>query len=152
METVESKKTQIDALQELLEKNYDAEKGYKQLMSKSESEPIKKWLLTKAVRRSQFATELDAQIRLLNGTPIESGSVTGTMHRTWIDVKSALTSNTDLALVEECQRGEQASCDEYKDQLTEINFDTKTTVLLFAQKEAIESAINTAERIEDIIK
>ncbi|HBL80969.1 MAG TPA: hypothetical protein DDZ79_14150, partial [Aequorivita sp.] len=99
----------VDNLQELLEKNYDAEKGFTKAMKDAKNNNLKKFLQQQALQRNRFATELDQQIRNLNETPKESGSFTGDLHRTWIDIKSAIAGNTDEAVLEECIRGEKAS-------------------------------------------
>ena len=55
MNISEKNKEQVDALQELLEKNYDAEAGYQKVMTKAESRTLKSWLQDKAASRSHFA-------------------------------------------------------------------------------------------------
>jgi len=87
MKISNNKKQQVDALQNLLQKTYDAEAGYKQVMTKAENEPLKNWLQIRAARRSQFANELDAHIRNFNAEPVAKGSTLGIVHRDWIDGK-----------------------------------------------------------------
>ena len=42
-------------------------------------------------------------------------STTGAMHRAWINLKSALTSGDDHAILAECERGEDSAISEYKE-------------------------------------
>ena len=43
-----------------------------------------------------------------------SSSVAGSMHRAWIDLKAAVTSGDDHAILAECERGEDSAVNEYK--------------------------------------
>lgn len=150
MNISDKNKEQVDALQELLKKNYDAEAGYKQVMTKAESSTLKSWLQDKAASRSHFANELDAQIRSLNAEPATSGTTKGSLHRTWIDVKTALSSDTDEALLEECIRGEKASVSEYEEQMSNVAFNADIRNVLYGQKERIESSLSTVESLEEM--
>ncbi len=150
MNISDKNKEQVDALQELLKKNYDAEAGYKKVMTKAESSTLKSWLQDKAASRSHFATELDTQIRQLNAEPVSSGTTSGSLHRTWIDVKTALSSDTDESILEECIRGEKASVSEYEEQMSNVNFNSEIRNVLYGQKERIESSLNTVESLEEI--
>lgn len=151
MNNLENNKEQIDALQNLLQKTYDAEAGYKQVMTKAETTPLKNWLQNKAVRRSGFANELDARIRSFNETPIEKGSILASAHRTWIDVKSAMSSNTDAAILEECIRGEKATLEEYNTQIANVKFNPEVQHILQGQREQVTSDLKIVKTLEDIV-
>lgn len=151
MKISEDYKKQVDSLQDLLQKTYDAEAGYKQVMTKAESEPLKDWLQTKARQRGEFANELDAQIRNFNEQPIEKGSTLGGAHRTWINVKTALSSNTDEALLEECVRGEEATVEEYGEQLKNTNFDPQVQSLITNQRDKVMSDLRTVKSLEEVV-
>lgn len=151
MKISEHTQEQVDALQNLLQKTYDAEAGYKQVMTKAEKEPLKNWLQEKAVRRSQFANELDSHIRKFNAEPVAKGTALGTAHRAWIDVKSAMSFNTDEAILEECIRGEKSTINEYQDQISNVNFNPEVRTLLESQREVVSADLNTVKSLEDIV-
>lgn len=140
----------VNSLQEILQKNYDAEKGLKEVMLKTDSQPLKKWLQHKAVERSGFANEIDSELRKLGAEPRESGSFTGSAHRVWIDVKTALASNKDEAIFEECIRGDKASVDEYNKQLKEPYMSGAVVPVLTHQRAKVEKALSTFKRLEDL--
>ncbi|ALJ05136.1 hypothetical protein APS56_08355 [Pseudalgibacter alginicilyticus] len=141
----------VNVLQELLQKNYDAEAGYKQVMTKAKSQGLKEWLQLKAKQRSEYATQLDNVIRNFNATPAEDGTVLGSVHRGWIDVKTTLSSDTDESILEECIRGEKASVSEYETQLEKVSDYLPIKDLLNNQMTSIKTALNTVKRMEDII-
>ncbi|MBT0608202.1 ferritin-like domain-containing protein [Aequorivita echinoideorum] len=140
----------VNNLQDLLEKNYDAEKGFKKAMEDSKSPQLKSFLKEQAVQRNRFATELSHELRNLNEKPKESGSVTGSLHRTWIDIKTAVAGNSDEAVLEECIRGEKASADEYKEKLEKQNFPPQISNLLQKQATEINSTLSRVKTLEDL--
>ncbi len=140
----------VDNLQGLLEKNYDAEKGFKKAVENAKNSQLKEFLKYQAVKHNRFATELDQEIRNLNEKPIESGSTTGTLHRAWIDVKTAFTGNDDEAVLEECIRGEKASLEEYEEKLKENRFPPQINSVLNNQLTEIRSTVSKVKTLEDL--
>jgi uncharacterized protein (TIGR02284 family) len=144
-------KNLVNNLQDLLEKNYDAEEGFKKAMHDAKDPNLKEFLKRQAVQRNHFATELDKAIHSLNEHPREKGSTEGTLHRAWIDFKTAFTKNDDEAVLEECIRGEKASLKEYEHKLEHNNFSPEILNTLNEHKAAIKSTIATVERLEDLV-
>lgn len=140
----------VDNLQNLLVKNYDAEKGFAKAMNDAKDGSLKNFLKHQAAQRSRFANELDKEIRNLNEKPKESGSVTGGLHRTWIDIKTAVTGEKDEAVLEECIRGEKASVEEYEERLQKNNFPPHVSSLLNNQLSEIKSTLNKVKTLEDV--
>ena len=66
-----------------------------------------------SLQRQQFITELQALVRGLGEDTEKSGSVAGALHRGWIDLKAALTSGDEHAILAECERGEDAAVEQY---------------------------------------
>ena len=68
------------------------------------------------MQRSRFAGELQGEVvKLGEPEPEKSSSVAGSMHRAWMNVKSAVTNRDRRAILAECERGEDAAVDAYKD-------------------------------------
>ncbi|MFI2742314.1 PA2169 family four-helix-bundle protein [Zhouia sp. PK063] len=141
---------EVKLLQGLLEKNYDAENGFKKALEHTENLDLKEYLKYQAAIRNRFATELDYIIRSLDETPVESGSSTGSLHRTWIDVKAKISGKTDDAILEECIRGDKASVKEYKDAFEEFSFPPEIQRALSKQLEEVEVTLETIKTIEDL--
>lgn len=140
----------VSNLQGLLEKNYDAEKGFKNALENAKDTRLKSYLKQQAAQRARFATELDNEIRSLNETPKESGSVTGTLHRTWMDVKNVFSGDNDEAVLEECIRGEKASVHAYEETLKENSFPPAIAGKLERQASEIKETLSSVKRLEDI--
>lgn len=143
-------KETVNVLQNIIEKNYDAEKGYKKAMQDAKNPALKGFLKDQAARRSRFATAIDKKLRDLGEQPKESGSTTGALHRAWIDIKSSVSGNDDEAVLEEVIRGEKASVNEYEDVLKNHELSPDITQELQSQLGDIQGTLNRVKRIEDI--
>ena len=142
----------MDNLQGLLEKNYDAQKGFTKAMEDATNPSLKTFLQKQAAQRSRFANEITDELLKLNAEPKESGSFTGDLHRTWIDIKSALSGHEDEAVLEECIRGEKASWDEYESKLKEENFPPHISSTLHKQASEIHNTLSKVKTLEDIVE
>ncbi|WP_439129958.1 ferritin-like domain-containing protein [Polaribacter sp.] len=137
-------------LNELLEKNYDAEKGYINAAENVDIASLKIFFKNRASERSMFAKELRTEILSYGQIPEDSGSFTGAVHRNWMSLKSLFSAKDEAAILEEALRGEKASLDEYKEILTEDAFAPSTRKMLENQKQQIQAAINSLMVAEEL--
>ena len=108
----------ISTINSLIETLKDGEEGFKQAGEAVKDSYLKSLFNQFSQQRARFATELQSQAMNLGETePEESSSTAGAMHRAWIDLKSAVTSGDDHAILAECERGEDSAVKEYEDAL-----------------------------------
>ncbi|MCB0447735.1 MAG: PA2169 family four-helix-bundle protein, partial [Gelidibacter sp.] len=138
-------------LNELLIKNYDAEKGYRNAMENVDSDRLKMFFKRRASERSEFAKELRTEILQYGEIPEDSGSFKGALHRNWMTLKSTFSSNDEEAILEEAIRGEKASLEVYNDLMKENDLPPTIDSLLMKHKTAIQSAINTEMVKEELV-
>ncbi|SHI38962.1 conserved hypothetical protein [Algibacter luteus] len=138
-------------LNELLVKNYDAEKGYLNAIENVDSDKLKMFFKRRATERSEFAKELRTEILRYGELPEDSGSFKGTLHRNWMTLKSLFSSNNEEAILEEAIRGEEASLEEYNEILKDRTLPPTIDSLLTKQKNAIQAAINTEKVHEELV-
>jgi len=142
--------TTVNQLNKLLEKSYDAEKGYKKAIEDTDSVRLKTFFQERAAMRSQFATEIHNELHKLNEEPSTTGSVAGTIHRAWMDIKSSFTSDNEEAILEECLRGEKASVEDYKEALEKDILLTEVKPIIERQLGMITNTLNTVSKLEDL--
>ncbi|MBC2844203.1 ferritin-like domain-containing protein [Winogradskyella flava] len=140
-----------DKLNELLIKNYDAEKGYINAMKEVDNVNVKNFFKNRAEERAIFARELRTEILTYGEIPKDSGSLKGTMHRNWMSLKATFSSNNEETILNEALRGEKASLEEYNGLLSDNNFPTRLINLLREQRNAIEAAINSVKMYEEVL-
>jgi uncharacterized protein (TIGR02284 family) len=109
----------IDTLNQLLESCRDGEYGFTECAEHVKAQDIKTLLLRHADECRGAAAELTSQIRQLGGEIDKGGTVTGAMHRGWVSVRRVLSGYTDLAMLKECERGEDAAVARYRAALKE---------------------------------
>ena len=137
-------------LNTLLEKTYDAEKGFKKAAENTDHGPLKDYFQRKAQERYDFGHALKSEIRSF-GQEVEKGdSLAGKAHRTWMDVKALFSSDDAESMLEEAIRGEKAAIEEYDDVLEDTSLPTTTASLLKTQRSHIQNGLNTIKRLEDI--
>ena len=103
----------IDTLNDLIETAKDGADGYA-AASEDVTDPSLKTLFARlSSERRGFVGELQGLVAALGGEPRESGSVLAAAHRGWINLKSAVTTRDDVAILAECQRGDENAVEHY---------------------------------------
>jgi len=145
---MEFKKEIANNLNQLLEKNYDAEKGYKDAADKVQNTRMKQFLEEQAQLRYDFGHQIKSEIKAFDGEVDKGGSVKGSMHRAWMDLKSAVTSDKEENVMEEVQRGEQSAIEEYNEVINKSNLPATTKDVLTQQRNKIQQAQQSAKNWE----
>ena len=99
----------IATLNDLIEICKDGDQGFHACADGVESTHLKTAFRDMAQRCAEGASQLQAQVRALGGDPARSGSVAGSLHRGWVNVKSAITGMDEAAVLAECERGEDVA-------------------------------------------
>ena len=101
------------ALNELIQTCKDSQEGFHAAAEKLKDPEVHTLFLRFSLQRSEFAGELQAEVTRLGGEPATSGSTTGAIHRGWVGLKTALVADTDHAILEEAERGEEGTTKNY---------------------------------------
>ena len=142
----------ISTLNGLIETCKDGQEGFKTAAEGVQRSDLKSLFHEFSQQRAKFAGELQSLVRTLGGDPENSGSVAGTLHRGWIDIKSAVTGRDDEAILNECERGEDSAKDAYKSALKEgLPANVRSTVetqyqSILAAHDRVRSLRNAADR------
>lgn len=137
-------------LNSLLEKTYDAEKGFKKAAENIEHSSLQSYFKNKAQERYNFGHELKQEIRSFNQDVDKGGSITGSAHRAWMDVKSLFSADDEESMLNEAIRGEKAAIEEYDEVLSETSLPMSTKSILQSQKNTIANGLARINSLEDI--
>lgn len=107
----------VSVLNDLIETCRDGEKGFTSAAEHAERAELKQLFTTLASQRGTFVHELEVKVAGLGGKPADMGHVAAAAHRGWMSVKSAIASNDDAAILDECERGEDFAKKAYADAL-----------------------------------
>lgn len=106
----------ISVLNGLIQTCRDGINGFRTAASSVTSSEVKAVFATRVQLIERAAAELESEVRRFGGDPDKHGSVTGSVHRGWINLKSAVTGNDD-AIIAECGRGEDVAVKLYEEAL-----------------------------------
>ena len=117
-------------LNDLIETCKDGQEGFQHASENVKNARLQQLFERLATQRGQFATQLQTLVRSLGEKAEESSSVAGAIHRGWIDLKTAVTSHDEKAVLVECERGEDSAVAQYRSALeAELPMDVRAIVI-----------------------
>lgn len=140
----------VDQLEEILEKNRDAEKGYRKAADNADSASLKNYFENKAREREQFNNALKREMVANYDDIDDDSSFTGSIHRAWMDVKALFSGDNDESMLEEAIRGDKAAVEEYDDVLEDTSLPNSIATLIREQKTKIRTDLNKIKSMEDL--
>jgi uncharacterized protein (TIGR02284 family) len=99
----------------------DSIKGFRDSAEHVDSQEFRQMFTQFAQQREEAAADLKAEVRRLGGDPDEDGSTLGSLHQTWVDLKSAITGRDDKAIINEVERGEDYLKNKFETALNDGN-------------------------------
>lgn len=118
METVTTlDKDTIKGIQNLIEINIDSSKGFTEAAEKVENTAIADLFRACGRERDANVAELKRITRINAEEPEDSGTVRGTMHRWWLNIRGTVTSGDEHTVLADAERGEDAIKHRYEDVL-----------------------------------
>ncbi|SDP74364.1 conserved hypothetical protein [Ralstonia sp. 25mfcol4.1] len=120
----------VSVLNDLIEVSRDGEEGFRKAAEDAKNPELKTLFSSRATEIGAAVRELQAQVAALGGKPEDHGSVAGALHRGWLSLRTAVTDRTDLAILEETEKGEDVAKKKYADALQEsdLSFDIRALI------------------------
>ena len=142
----------ISTINNLIETLKDGQKGFKEAADAVQASQLKSLFTEYSQQRARFASELQMQARSVGeAEPETSGSAAGAMHRGWINLKSAITSKDESAILAECERGEDSAVQEFEKAMRE-NLPSALRDIVSRQYSEIKSAHDRIKHLRDAAK
>lgn len=131
----------VSALNSLIETTLDSMKGFSEAAEDSNGAHTQ-FFREMAAERSSCASELQALVTRLGGTPEDHSSYTAAAHRGFMNLKQAIMGNDERAIIEEVERGEDHIKAKYETALQDAE-------LAPATRQAIEQAYQSVRKGHD---
>ena len=147
----DNKKDYTSVLNNLIETCKDGEEGFRQASDGTKTADLRAVFNEYSRQRAEFASELQREVAKLGAEPEKSGSVTGSLHRGWMNIKTAVTGKDDQAILNEAERGEDAAVSAYKDALTK-ELPTQLQSEINRQYRQIQEAHNQIRSLRDGVR
>lgn len=138
----------ISTLNGLIVTCRDGQEGFKDAAEGIERSDLKSTFYEFSQQRSEFAGVLQGLVRTLGGDPETDGSFAGTVHRGWIDLKSAITGGDENSVLNECERGEDSAKDAFTEAL-KLNLPANVSDVIREQAQAVQAAHNRIKDLRD---
>lgn len=101
-------------LNDLVETSKDGEQGFRTAAEDTHDPQLRELFLNRARDCAKGAQQLQEIVVRMGGTAEENGSIAGAMHRGWVKVRSAVAARDEVAILEECERGEDVAKARYR--------------------------------------
>jgi uncharacterized protein (TIGR02284 family) len=153
IESMSQQKEIISTINGLIETLKDGQEGFKQASEAVKDTQLKMLFSKYSLQRSKFAGELQNEaISMGEHNPESTSSTAGAMHRAWINLKSAVTSGDDHAILAECERGEDSAVNEYKKAMEEKDLSSPVRETISRQYTDVKSAHDRIRELRDAAK
>jgi uncharacterized protein (TIGR02284 family) len=138
--TTDIKKT----LHSLLEASNDGKRGYEQAASAAKDRILRAELMQYSMQRAEFASDIQVMISNLGEEPADHGTVSGALHRAWMNLKSTASLSDRYDILAECERAEDAAVESYREAISHD--------LPMAVHAVVESQYDAIQRVHDRIR
>ncbi|SDF71909.1 conserved hypothetical protein [Mucilaginibacter pineti] len=147
METTEN----IEVLNDLIEINNDRVAGFEKAIAdiKDENVDLKTLFQEYSAQSRKNSQELTALVAGNAGEAETGTSVSGNLHRAWIDVKSLFGGSDRKSILAEAERGEDAIKKAYKTALTEGELPAAALQTVTDQAQEINAAHDRIKALRD---
>jgi uncharacterized protein (TIGR02284 family) len=136
----------VSVLNDLIETSKDGEKGFRKAAEDAHDAQLKTMFLSRAEDCMCGALELQDVVQGLGGKPETGGSMSGALHRGWVDVKSAVTDRSDDEIIAECEKGEDVAKKRYHDALEkDLPLDVRSVV-----ERQYQGMLQNHDRVRDL--
>lgn len=157
---MESNKAIIETLNDLVQINNDRIKGFenaiKELSENNDGVYDRSDLVTvfnnKILESQQLKSNLAEEIQVLGGDADQDSTVSGTIHRTWLEVKAAFTGHSEKSILEECEFGEDAIKKAYQTAIDDENVPAYIRDILNDQKAIIDQSHDEIKALRDSVE
>lgn len=142
----------VDTLNDLIETSKDGELGFAACAKHVTSTDLRDLFLRRAEECRAAAGELQTLVVEYGGKPDSGGSATGALHRGWVAVRGSVAGYSDHAMLEECERGEDAALGRYRAALRQENLPESVRAVIARQQLGVQANHDQIKRLRDIDK
>ena len=146
--------TNRKTLKNLIQILHDGRDGYRQAAEQVKEPSVQHLFETLAIQRAQFAGELEPLLAEAgeDDAQDQGGTVSGAVHRGWIDLKAALTKQDVHSILEEVERGEDSAKKAYRDALDEADLSEDVRSVIQRQSTEVLKAHDEIRDLRDATK
>ncbi|MDQ3101929.1 MAG: PA2169 family four-helix-bundle protein [Bacteroidota bacterium] len=145
---MDNSNTSKEGLKDISELLIDSRKGYQEAAERVEAPHLKQLLSRLGTERAPLINEVGSQLRMLGEDDLpKDGTIKGSLHRTWIDIRDSLTGSENANVLDECERGEKYLLGRYDDLMKDGDIAPNVRSMLSMQRTKIQGNINEIQAL-----
>ncbi|MEO5584891.1 MAG: PA2169 family four-helix-bundle protein [Flavobacteriales bacterium] len=139
---------QLREMNDIYQLMADGRKGYKEAADRAKDERLSGLLTRLSQQRESMENELGAEIRRFKPDDhTQEGTLKGVLHRTWMDIRTALGTADDSTVLDECERGERYLLDRLNAVIGQEPIAPTSRNLLMGQRGMVEQNLAQVEQL-----
>jgi len=142
----------ISTLNDLIETCKDGEFGFQTCAKHTTAADLKSLFAQRALECQSAATELAPYVLQYGGEPEDGGTASGALHRGWTAVRGSLVGFSDQAMLDECERGEDAALARYRKALKEDELPPAIRAVIERQSLGVQRNHDQIKLLRDRLK
>ncbi len=147
-----NKKEIVETLNDLIETSKDGQLGFAACAQHVASQDLRRLFEDRAAQCAGAAAELQELVAQYGGQPGTNGSATGALHRGWVAVRGSLAGFSDEAMLEECERGEDAALARYRAALRDEALPDSVRSIVARQQMGVQGNHDQIKRLRDTVR
>ncbi|HEX6224824.1 MAG TPA: PA2169 family four-helix-bundle protein [Chryseolinea sp.] len=153
-EATTTTKETIEVLNDLVAINNDRIAGYEKAIeeTKEKDNDLKVLFALMIDESRKIRLNLADEVQTLGGEYDRGTTASGKLYRAWMDVKAVFTGHDRHTVLANCERGEDAAQNAYKDALNEKNVPAYIRTMLEEQKQTLKASHDKIKVLRDAAK
>ncbi len=135
-------------IKKLIEVLHDSRKGFEQIGQKIQDSQVRSFFVHEGQTRQRFADELETALSGKDVPNQDEGTVAGSVHRAWGNLKAKFGAD-EHTLLETAEQGEDTAKRAYKVALEDTNLSPQLRSLLERQQAHVLSSHDTVKAMRD---
>ena len=142
----------IDVLNDLAKINNDRIAGYQTAIEYAKTIDMDLVALFTALQddSQQIGSELNQALMQLGGVPEDDSTLSGKIHRTWLDIKASFTGKDRGAILSSCEFGDDAILKAYDTALTDGDLPADVVTMLTQQRAKLQQGHDKVKAARDM--
>lgn len=147
--TEEIRAATVENLNRLIGVCKDGEAGYRAAADETKDLELEDLFIRLARQRSDYAADLQLAVRRLRGQPRDSATLAGALHRSWVGLRAALSTDEAHAILAECESAEDAAVAAYREVLADAPLESEHRLMVSTQAAGIQAAHDEVRNLRD---
>lgn len=141
----------IASLNDLTAISIDGEDCFQSCAENASNPRLVEYFKGRASEVSKNVPQLQELVRMLGGTPVDSVSISGFLNTRWLNLKTAISSNDNLTILDEVVSGEDHAVSAYFN-LLELSLPVQVGIVLSRQYIAERRNQDYAQHLKEIFE